>query len=329
MNAPTTAKAPVGRTATARRTLPRGLSGMSWVVWRNNRTALLLLIGLTAVVSLYCLVQRVGLVEYMGSPEAELGSLRDADEDVIDKLIPVLQFLPVALGVFLGAPLVASEYENSTLRLTSTQSVGRLRIVMTTLAVPLVVVALCTTVLTLSFTWLWHPARTIYNGGNWWDGGLFFATGPVPVAFSLFTVSAGVLAGAVLRRSVAAMAITLVGPALTGSVALEYLRTWFVSPHRIFHPDGTEPPGLKPGDVSIDNWVATADGKVYGWGTCARATEKESAECDAKHGIVKDAIDYVTLDQMPGLQWMISGVLLALAAVAIVGTAWWTHRRSL
>ncbi|GGZ14431.1 transporter [Streptomyces inusitatus] len=306
------------------------LRGMSWVAWRGNRTALLLLIAFTAGVTAYCVYHRFGVVEFLNSPRlAELGGLRHADEETISKLIPVVQFLPAALGVFIGAPLLASEYENRTLRLTSTQSVGRLRVVMTSVAVPLVVVVLCTSVLSAALTSLWHPARGVYNRGNWWDSGIFFATGPLPVAFSVFTVSAGILAGAVLRRSVAAMAITFVGPAGTGVVALERLRTWLAEPHRLLYPAGADSPELKPGEVQIDNWVATADGQVHGWGTCVKFSEKKSEECRAELGIVNDAIDYVTLAQMPGLQWTISGILLVMAAVAIVSTVWWTHRRSL
>ncbi|MEU5399552.1 ABC transporter permease [Streptomyces sp. NPDC005963] len=306
------------------------LRGTSWVVWRRNRTALLLLIGGTALFIAFCVYQRAMLVDFVNSSKGtELDQLLSNDEDRLGNAFFLLTSLPIILGVFLGAPLLAVEQENSTLRLTTTQSVPRMRVIGATLAVPLLTIAILTTLTSVAFTWMWRSVDTLFSGGDWWNTSVIYATGPLLVALALFATSFGILAGAVLRRSVAAMGVTFITLSVGAMMVKDSVALWFVTPHQISYPTGSEGANLKPGEVQVDNWVGTADGKLYGWGTCVRMTEAESAACVKKHGIVNEVVEYVKLDQLPAIQWSMTGILLALTAAMLAAAMWWMNRKSL
>jgi len=114
--------------------------------------------------------------------------------------------LPGLLGIFCGAPLVASELESGTFRLAWTQDVSRLR----WLALRLSVAGLAGMLAAGLASWL----------VTWWAGpldragldqfGSFDSRGIVPVGYAAFAFTLGVLAGILLRRTVPAMAATLV-----------------------------------------------------------------------------------------------------------------------
>ncbi|MFJ4772865.1 ABC transporter permease [Streptomyces uncialis] len=328
MSALTTTAAPSDRTAAPARSL---LRGTSWVVWRRNRTMLLLLTGVTALFTAYCVYLHGMLADFLESPQAaaKVGQLLPQQEESMGTAFLLLAFLPAVLGVFLGAPLIAAEQEHNTLRLITTQSVARLRVVMTMLAVPLLVVAVSTTLMSVAFTWVWRSVDTRYSNGDWWTSDVIVTTGPVPVALALFATSFGILAGAVLRRSVAAMGVTFVVLVMGALSVKERVTALFVTPHHLAYPLGNDAPELKPGDVQIDNWVGSADGTLHGWGTCVLPTEAESAACVKERGIVNDVIEYVKLDQLPGIQWSMTAVLLATTAAMLVATVLWMRRKSL
>jgi hypothetical protein len=114
--------------------------------------------------------------------------------------------LPGLLGMFWGAPLVAGELESGTFRLAWTQDVSRVR----WLAVRLTVTGLAGMLAAGLVSWL----------VTWWAGpldragldqfGSFDSRGVVPVGYAAFAFTLGVLAGALLRRTLPAMAATLV-----------------------------------------------------------------------------------------------------------------------
>jgi hypothetical protein len=113
--------------------------------------------------------------------------------------------VPGLLGVFWGAPLVAGELESGSYRLAWTQDVSRVR----WLAVRLAVCGLAAMAVAGLMSW------TV----TWWAGpldragldqfGSFDSRGIVPLGYAAFAFTLGVLAGLLLRRTVPAMAATL------------------------------------------------------------------------------------------------------------------------
>ncbi|MFF8957928.1 ABC transporter permease [Streptomyces sp. NPDC014894] len=326
MSATTTA-APPSSAAAPRRT---ALRGMTWVIWRSNRTVLLLLFALTAVFCAYALYDRAQLTDFLSGPG--LGSaeeLPNSRAEFIDNAVFFMNFLPILIGVFLGAPLLAGEEENGTLRLVTTQSVARTRITVETLALPLLSVLVCVGLMSAALTWLWHPVRHLHSGGNWWVSGILYTSGPVPVAFALLSAAAGIAAGALLRRSVPAMGLTFVFLAVSSMLLPMRLQRWLASPHTLSYPMEQDPPALERGAVEIDWGVSDADGKRYEAGACFFPSDEKSDACVAQRGIVNHVVDYLDYGQLHVIQWSISAILLAAAAALVAFAVWWTRRKSL
>jgi hypothetical protein len=112
---------------------------------------------------------------------------------------------PGLIGMFWGAPLVAREFEEGTFRLVWTQSVTRTRWMTVKLAVAGLASMAAAGLLSLVVTWWSGPLdRADLN-----QFATFDQRGIVPVGYSAFAFTLGVLAGALIRRTLPAMFVTL------------------------------------------------------------------------------------------------------------------------
>ena len=112
---------------------------------------------------------------------------------------------PGLIGMFWGAPLVAREFEEGTFRLAWTQSVTRTRWMAVKLAVVGLAGMAAAGLLSLVVTWWSGPLdRTDLN-----QFATFDQRGIVPVGYAAFAFTLGVLAGALIRRTLPAMFVTL------------------------------------------------------------------------------------------------------------------------
>ncbi len=127
--------------------------------------------------------------------------------DLFSAMVIALHVVPVVIGVFVGAPLLSRELESGTFRFTWTQGVGRSRAVVTTLVLLALFVTVATCVLGLLLNWFAHPFEIIGIESQW-QSGLFDTTGPMLVAWTLFALALGTFLGALIGRTVAAMAVT-------------------------------------------------------------------------------------------------------------------------
>lgn len=185
---------------------------MTWVVWRLHRTALLVAGGLALA---YCLV----LVATAAT--GALGTVARDPFGVVEN--PVSDFFgylvlaaPALAGAFLGAPLLAGELERGTHVLLLTQSVSRRSWAGSGLlfgggVAVTAVVAAAAVYAGLAATGPWYDARTIA------------ATGLVPLARTASAFAVGALLGLLLRRVLAASALTLAA-VVVSEVALAALR---------------------------------------------------------------------------------------------------------
>jgi hypothetical protein len=133
---------------------------------------------------------------------------------------------PGLIGAFWGAPLVASEFEDGTFRLAWTQSVTRTR----WMAVKLAVVGLASMatagLLSLVVTWWASPLdRSALN-----QFATFDQRDIAPVGYAAFAFTLGVLAGALIRRTLPAMAITLAVFIATRLAELTWVRPRLLPP---------------------------------------------------------------------------------------------------
>lgn len=136
----------------------------------------------------------------------------------------LLIFGPVLFGVFWGAPLVARELESGTYRLAWTQGVSRTRWFASRAAVGASAVILASGLLAFAFTWWSKPFDL--TGTTRISPPTFDQRGIVPIAYALFAFGLGVALGALFRRTLPAMAGSIVG-----FVGVRMIVQYFVRPH--------------------------------------------------------------------------------------------------
>ncbi|WPW32374.1 ABC transporter permease [Streptomyces atratus] len=309
---------------------PRLLRGLNWLVVRQHRAALLTVLAVTVLGSIWIAYQhgRMGqTLEAAGWPEKELAQPAVASTTGLSLTVTALSALPVILAVFLGAPLIAGDQEHGTAQLVTTQSVSRRRWLTTKLLWCYAAVVVSGTVLSAFFTWWWKPYRSVFSS-PWSEGPVFDNTGPVLPALCLFLTAAGITIGLLLRRVLASMLVTFVFAAIVEVVWGE-MRAYLAPSRMLTYPlDGDMPARLNE-SLELDRWIGSADGHLYGWGLCAKTTEAASDACIKEHGIVNNVVEYLGYDQMPAMQWTGAGILVAATAVLTVFTLWRVSRSPL
>ncbi|MEU9378312.1 ABC transporter permease [Streptomyces sp. NPDC048255] len=299
---------------------PRRIRGLAWLLFRQHRAALVVCAAATVLGAAWIVYQRGAMLDALhaaGWPRTPAASV---DPDLGNRVSndlgsagSLLAFLPLLLGAFFGAPLLASDQENGTAHLVTTQSVPRRRWLLWKLGFALTLVTVTTGTLSLLYSW-WLRSVRPFAPSDWLTGTEFDTTGPVLVATALCTTSLGITIGALTRRAVAAMTVTFLSCAFLLFAAGLY-RDLLDAPRRLAFPlDGPDPAALQ-GVLEVDRWFGTASGKLYGWSTCVHDASPET--CRASLGIVNDVRDYYGHDQLAGMQWTAAGVFLALAATLL------------
>ncbi|GAB2591254.1 ABC transporter permease [Streptomyces capparidis] len=347
------AKGPAREPAKRRTAVPRP-RGAVWLVWRRHRLALGAFALLTLLAVGFMLVARAratawfdghGLAACLeGACEerryADYSSFLDTHRGLLMDTGQWLRAVPVLIGVFLGAPLFAREFEQGTHRLVWTQSAGRLRWFAAKLALPAAVTAACATVLSAAYTWWWSRERYRMNLHEWWHTVPYSAVGPVPVAMALLGLLLGATAGLLLRRTVPAMALTL---ACAGAVQLllDRLHPLLLTRHTAVAAAPADSfsapaPPIPDGAWPVEHRLVTDSGQRLGyegipcWESPA-ASARDARPCLSPDGEPLHAsVEYHLPGDWAGrLQWTETGLLLAAAAALAALCLWWARRRPL
>jgi hypothetical protein len=252
---------------------------------------------------------------------------------------------PAITGIFWGAPLIARELETRTSALAWNQSITRTRWLVVKLTLTGLAAMVVTEALSLSYAWWADPiGRAIDLGGSTslFSGGRFssliFAThGITPLGYAAFAFTLGTATGALIRRTVPAMAVTLAIFA-----AAQLAMPLGVRPHLI--PPDHAVAAIESADLDFGNLTATVvPGRPGAWilssgaiNTAGRVVStlptaclgplsglKPSAPgpCLESHGF-REAISYEPASRYWPLQWIETGIFLALA-LALAGFCFW------
>jgi hypothetical protein len=148
----------------------------------------------------------------------------NVDKPLQGALPIVVDVAPALIGLFLGAPLVAREFESGTFRLAWTQSVTRRRWV----ALKFGLVGFGAVVIGGLLTWMvdWWARPLDAATQNRFGLASFGVHGVVPIGYVAFAFALGATAGAVFRRTVPA-----IGATLAGFAAARLAVTYWVRPH--------------------------------------------------------------------------------------------------
>jgi hypothetical protein len=246
--------------------------------------------------------------------------------------------LPVLVGMFWGAPLVARELETGTQRLVWTQSVTRTRWLAVKLGLIGLVSVAASGLLSLMVTW-WSSPLDRVNMNQFTS--VFDQRGVVPIGYAAFAFVLGVAAGLVARRTLPAMAATLVA-----FVSVRVAITFWVRPHLIaplqttsrlamttgmtFNQTNNGPlsvMGAKPGAwVFSDRIVGPSGGSVSGafldHGACLQS--RGSAACIGK---LRELLVYQPASRYWTFQWYEMAIFMGLAVILSGLCFWWVRRR--
>lgn len=138
-------------------------------------------------------------------------------------------FLPLLVGLFWGAPLVAREVEHGTHRFVWTQGVSRSRWAFVKFSIVGGVAVIAAALYAEGVSWWLEPLNRAANHGLLGDA-TFDVQGIVPIGYTLFAVALGVLAGTIWRRVLPAMAATLVAFIAVRVIVDTMVRPYLIPP---------------------------------------------------------------------------------------------------
>jgi ABC-2 family transporter protein len=237
-----------------------------------------------------------------------------------------LNFVPLLLGIFIGAPLVAREIERGTHRLAWTQSVTRQRWILVKISGVVALAAVAGGVIAALMTWWRQPLDLIQSP---FDAAGFDFEGLMPFAYTLFALSLGVLAGTLIRRTIPAMAVTLAG-FLAVRLPIEFfLRPHFMTPIAKLDTGNGAPPGAWILDQGLIDRHGNQVFESQAFQLCGPSLvrgAKDAGTCLARYGIHPSVV-YQPADRFWPFQLMETGIYAALSALLLTVAVVWIRRR--
>ena len=274
--------------------------------------------------------------------------------------VMIILFVPAVIGLFWGAPMVAREIETGTHHLAWTQSISRTQ----WLAVKLALIGLAAMAVTEAFSlmqgwWAAPIGRAVGLGATSTFfamsrfNSLAFAThGITPLGYAAFGYALGVTAGALIRRALPAMAVTLaifaaaqiamplwirpnLLPAEHAVVSVTSLRTITLQdggPHSSQFHLGTENLPGQPGAWILSAGTVNAAGQATSSIPAACTPQPDDTphafiECLASRGI-RESVAYQPASRYWAFQWTETAIYLAVA-LALSGCCFWRLSRRL
>jgi hypothetical protein len=212
---------------------------MTWLTWRQYRAQLavgtailaalcllLLLTGLQLVAQYHTIITECAsrITNGQHGVNCSTGGGLFAGGPTVGFVSLIVLASPVLAGLFLGAPMVAAEFEAGTTQFAWMQGITRGRWLAVKAGWLLLAAAAWGGVLAALTTW-WASPTNAEHGSEFYPG-RFDVLYLVPVAYAVFAMALGICAGALIRRTVPAMAVTL-----GGFIAARVAVTLWVRPH--------------------------------------------------------------------------------------------------
>jgi hypothetical protein len=326
---------------------------MIWLTWRQFRVQTLIVLAALLVLAGYLVllgyqIRHAYQADIVGCRPDICERAKEKFFDTYDGQVgmagALLTGAPALIGIFWGAPLITRELEEKTHRLVWNQSVTRTRWLATKLAFIALVALAVTGVLSLLLTW--SASRYDQVLGDRFGALTFGARNLVPLGYAVFALVLGTVAGLLLRRTLPAMALTLVLVAAAQILVSAELRAHLMPPVTttvavdaavVEAADGfsaSETDGLILGYAVPGSWpmawesqLFNPDGTPY--------TFAEARPCMMLGPAGKDCMAKLNLHfsyrHQPGsrywpFQWIELSAFLGLA-VLLAGFAFWRIRR--
>jgi hypothetical protein len=303
---------------TAERPRPVSWRRMVWVTWRHHRATFISVPAVLGAISVFLVVAGVRVhSRYAALIAMPVNSAAWQQQNIefnsVDwtlgyTLLLLMQLVPVLIGAFAGAPVLARDLETGTFRYMWTQGAGRVRPTIARLVLAGVFVSVLAGVVGQLFAWFFQPA--LENAG---DSGMtvltesvFHSRGFVYPAWTLTTFVIGAFPGMLLRRTLPAMAVTM------GAYAGLYILAWRVLSPRYpvslvtSNPHLIQVAGNVPANVlNTSPWVLSS------WQTGSTVWWR-----------------YIPVSRFWPMQFIEAGWLVVLSILLIAATVWLARRRA-
>lgn len=317
---------------------------MTWVAWRLHRAEGAVVLAVLAVLGAFLLLsglpmahsyQQSGLAACLAhatdsTVRGTCGQVGGAFQNQFGYLLPYAAFallaLPVLLGALVGAPLVARELEQRTHLLVWMQSVTRVRWLSVTVGLVLGGGLLAGGVALALMRWWYSPFAQLL--GTFRPPAYDFS-GPVLPASAVLALALGIAAGALTRRTVLAIFLTLLLVLAIRMPVELFLRPNFAPPVAVTWPiaRGDNPPVTVSTHVwEVDSgWIDGQGHQTHGF-RCSSPSQT-SLQCMQADGYRSYYFTYQPADRFWTFQWTESGIYLGLSALAVGLTYWLVRRR--
>jgi ABC-type transport system involved in multi-copper enzyme maturation permease subunit len=316
---------------------------MTWLVWRQHRFQFYVGAALLAAFAVAMVITGLQLASQYHSDLIctatgcrHLGGLFMGNKAMGFLVISTLA-APILVGLFYGAPLVAAEAEAGTTQFAWMQSVTRKRWLTVKIGWMLLAAAIWGGAITALVTWWSGPNNALQH--NAFDPGRFDIMGLVPVAYSVFAMALGIAAGAMIRRVLPAMAVTLAAFVAVRAVIALWLRPHYMSAVTVYYKvtSGFTPAGaawqLKSGilgpngqaiDQNTNGSVVAGIPANYLPASCnptVRGIFRVPPSCTQALDRFRGFTTYQPANRYWAFQGIETGIFLALAAALIAVTA--------
>ena len=323
---------------------------MTWVIWRQYRVTAAIAGAILAAFAVLFLI--TGLQDAAKWHAAlancvKSGACGDLSQAVslggpVYTLTILTLAVPILFGMFWGSPAVARERETATVQFAWTQSVTRWRWLSVKTGWLLLAGAVFGGAVAGIVTWWYAPLNALNH--NQFTQGSFDIQGIVPIGYAVFAVALGIAAGALIGRSLPALAVTA-----GGFLAVRLVITYWVRVHYLpavtaiysvtqnFTPKGAYWPLAQgvvlPGGQLTTN-VSVGPGHITSGFTgptipaaCQAAGQVNSTlACMARLGY-RSFTTYQPGYRFWPFQFIETGIFVALAAVLIAVTFFVVRRR--
>jgi hypothetical protein len=326
---------------------------MTWLVWRQHRIQFYVGAALLVAFAILIVVTGSQVADQFRSAQAacamhqgcrHLGGLFMGSH-VVGFLIISTLGAPILVGLFWGAPLIAAEAEAGTTQFAWMQSVTRKHWLAVKISWMLLAAAIWGGVISALVTWWSSPNNA--EQLNQFNPGRFDIMDLAPVAYSVFAMALGIAAGALLRRVLPAMAVTLAGFIAVRVAVTLWLRPHYMHAVTVFYKvtSGFTPPGafwqiasgvLGPNGHAIaqPNNTPYVDGVPITIlpGSCAPLANSPgpaspTAACARALSQFRGFLTYQPADRFWTFQFIETGLFFVLAAGLIAVTAMVLLRR--
>ncbi len=297
---------------------------MTWLLWRQHRAQ-----AATAAVAFAffaVLLWVTGVVmanEYHRAIAActdtgpcERPQLFNGDGAIID-LVTLSIAVPLLFGLFWGVTAIGRELDLGTHQLVWMQGVRRRVWLRDKIATVLILAALWGAAVSAIVTW-WSGTLNALNGYRF-DPGKFDIQGIVPVAYAVFGVALGLAAGAVLRRTLPALAATLGIFVVVRLLFISYVRPHLMAAKTLAHAGLADPP------LPNGSWVLSRSLQLHGQpvsgridipANCTAGSRQALDACLERLGY-QTVAKYQPASRYWSFQLIEAGIFVALAALLV------------